>query len=320
MAKIVAAMASSHAFALTDPSEWDGRRERNRTMYKHRYGVEPPIHPKMAEETPEVRAKRYQQVRSGLDFFREKLKEVKADALILIGDDQNENFKEDNLSQIAIHLGEEVFTTERRDGGYQRGARYRCHQALARDLLNGLVEREFDVAFSNGFPRSELLSHAHGPILQTVLPEADIPVVLIFINAIHVPAISPGRCYRLGRALREIIEERPADERVVLYASGGLSHFTGGYPWRHYKGPFTYGSISEDFDRKALDLMARGQGEKLGQLTSHDLLEHGDIEMRSWLVVLAAVGKTPAQVLAYEPLYSGLMGMGVAYWETAGSA
>lgn len=315
MGKIVAGLASSHAFALSNPSDWDGARERNRAAYKSRYGVDPPIHPKIAEETPEVREARYRNVREGLDFLREKLRAKRPDALILVGDDQNEHFKEDNAPQIALYVGGEVFATERRDGDRKRGARYRCHSDLAQGILNGLVERDFDLSFCKSFPNSELIAHAFAPILTTMVPEADIPVVLLFVNAIHVPAPSPGRCYRLGRAIREIVERRPAGERVAVYASGGLSHFTSGYPYRHYKGPYTYGSISEDFDREALKLMEQGKGAKLAELTSQNLLDNGDIEMRSWMVLLGAAEEAPARVLAYEPLYSGIMGMGVAYWE-----
>jgi hypothetical protein len=247
--------------------------------------------------------------------LRAKLGEKKPDALILVGDDQSENFKEDNLPQVALYVGEEFLATERGQSGQSGNVRYRSHAGLARDLLDGLVERDFDVSSSKSFANSELLSHAHAPILKTVAPEADLPVVLVFVNAIHMPAISPGRCYRLGKAINEIIERRSSAERIALYASGGLSHFTGGYPWRHYQGEFAYGSISEEFDRRALEFMRRGEGEKLSGLSTRDLLDHGDIEMRSWLLLLGAVGKTPAEVLAYEPFYRAIMGMAVAYWE-----
>ncbi len=61
--------------------------------------------------------------------------------------------------------------------------------------------------------------------------------------------------------------------------------------------------------------MGRGEGKKLSGLSAQDLLDHGDIEMRSWILLLGAVGKTPAKVLAYEPFYRAIMGMAVAYWE-----
>ena len=317
MGKIIAGLASSHANTLVDPSRWDQRREHNRAGYKQRYGVEPPIHPKVAEETLEVRQSRYQPIRDGLIFLRDRLREKKPDAVILIGDDQNENYKEDNLPQVAIYVGDHLYPVDRHNEGNQdQRVLYHCHMELANSLLDGFVQRDFDVAYSKSFPRDELLAHAHAPILRRIIPEADIPVVLIFVNAIHVPAISPKRCYRLGQAIKEIIEqERPSTERVAIYASGGLSHFTAGYPWRYYKGSHAYGSISEEFDHKLVDWMKRGEGEKFSQFTSQELLDNGEIELRSWITLLGTVGQTPAQVLAYEPFYSGNMAMSVAYWE-----
>jgi aromatic ring-opening dioxygenase catalytic subunit (LigB family) len=317
MGKMIAALASSHANTLVDPARWDQRREHNRAGYKQRYGVEPPTHPRVAEETLEVRQRRYQPIRDGLNFLRDRLRQERPDALILVGDDQNENYREDNLPQIAIYVGDHVYPVDRHNEGNQ-GQRvlYRCNTELANSLLNGLVQRDFDVAASKSFPRKELLAHAHAPILRRIIPEADIPVVLLFVNAIHVPAISPKRCYRLGEAIKEIVEQdRPAAERVAIYASGGLSHFTAGYPWRHYKGTYAYGSICEDFDHRLLDWMKRGEGEQFSQFTSQDLLDNGEIELRSWITLLGAVGRTPARVLAYEPFYSANMAMSVAYWD-----
>jgi aromatic ring-opening dioxygenase catalytic subunit (LigB family) len=251
-----------------------------------------------------------------LDFLRDATQRSKPDAIILVGDDQNENFVEANLPQIAIYLGERVVTTDRgKNGQRERGPTYRCHARLARVLLHGLVERDFDVASSATFPRDELISHAHGPIMRTVDPNAEIPFVLLFVNAIHVPAIGPARCYRLGQAIRSILDHNGSEDRVAIYASGGLSHFTSGYPWPHYKGPFGYGSISEDFDRELMAVLARGEGEKLTKLTSSDLLENGDIEFRSWMVLLGAVGSVATKINVYEPIYSAIGGMGVAYWD-----
>ncbi|HEX9878743.1 MAG TPA: extradiol ring-cleavage dioxygenase [Candidatus Binatia bacterium] len=316
MGMLVSGLASSHANTLVDPSRWDERRERNRSMYRRRYHVEPPNHPNVALETLEVKRQRYQSVRKGLDFLRTQLHEKKPDALILIGDDQDENFSESNLPQVALYLGERFIAVDRHTSGAGEVRKpYRCHAELAAGLLNGLVERGFDLSYAKSFPRDELLAHAHAPVLSTVLPEAEIPVVLLFVNAIHMPAISPSRCYSLGWAVKEIVEGLNAVDRVAIYASGGLSHFTAGYPWPFYKGPHGYGSICEEFDRRILESMARGEGTALGSLTSQDLLDHGEIELRSWITLLGAMEKAPAKVLAYEPFYSAPMAMSVAYWD-----
>ncbi len=154
------------------------------------------------------------------------------------------------------------------------------------------------------------------------------------MNAIHPPGPAPARCYAFGQMLGDIIRHHLADKRIAIYASGGLSHFTAGYPWRYYRGPFGYGCISEDFDRKVLQWIddqnenftsqnvpqfaiytgADGQASKLAELSSAELLEHGEIELRSWIILAGVVGAVPARVLAYEPLYRGLMGMAVAEW------
>ena len=320
MGRIIAGMASSHAYALVEPTGWDVMRGRTRARYKARYGVEPELHPNIADETPDVRERGYRHIREALGFFERQMREARPDAVIIVGDDQDENFTEDNLPQIAVYTGAEIHTTERAsDGKRLRGPRYPCHADLAHDLLDGLVEREFDVASCSNFPKDELLSHAHGPIMRRVLPDADIPVVPVFVNAIHVPAPSPRRCYRLGAAMREIIERRPEGERVAIYASGGLSHFTAGYPWKHYSGPHGVGSISAEFDRKALESMRDGEGDRLEQLTSRDLLDNGGIEMRSWITLLGAVGNVRPRFLHYQPFYSAVMGMGAGYWEPEGT-
>jgi aromatic ring-opening dioxygenase LigB subunit len=308
MGSIVAGLASSHAFTFMDPARWDEFRERNRGIYERRFGKAPPVHPKIAQETgiPE----RFDRIQKSLSALRQNLKRVKPDALLVIGDDQNENFKEDNLPQIAIYLGDEVIAVDR---ATKERKNYRCDAKLAKEIFEGCVAADFDVASSKTFPNNELLSHAHGPAMNVLTPEADIPVVLLFVNAIHVPAVSPRRCYELGRTIAGIIAAGP-QRRVAVYASGGLSHFTAGYPWSHYKGPESYGGICEDFDRKALQLMAEGRGAELAGLGAEELLQHGDVELRSWITLLGCVGNAPAKALTYEPFYRALMGMAVGYW------
>lgn len=313
MGKIVAGLASSHAFALTDPELWEKYRESNRAAYQSRYGVAPPVHPNIARERPEENLERFGRIRSGLEQLRKNLDRLRPDALIVIGDDQDENYKEDNLPQLAIYLGEE-FLAQERSGGRGRKHAYPCHTELANEIFNGCVEAGFDMSASKSFPGKELLSHAHGPPLYTLSPEANIPVVLLFVNAIHVPAINPARCYQLGETLGRIIASGPS-RRIAVYASGGLSHFSARYPWPHYKGKEIYGGICEDYDRNALKLMAEGRGAELAKVSSEELLVHGEVELRSWITLLGCLGSTPAQVLAYEPFYRGIMGMAVSYWD-----
>jgi aromatic ring-opening dioxygenase catalytic subunit (LigB family) len=232
--------------------------------------------------------------------------------LIVIGDDQNENYTSQNVPQFAIYTGAEAVFFDRL---FKEERTYRCDAEIACAILDGAVETGFDLSFSENFPDKRLISHAHAePLMRILLPNADVPIVPIYVNAIHPPGPTPARCYAFGQMLGDIIRNHLADKRIAIYASGGLSHFTAGYPWRFYRGPFGYGCISEDFDRKVLQWIAAGEANKLAGLSSAELLDHGEIELRSWIVLAGAVGAVPARVLAYEPLYRGLMGMAVAQW------
>lgn len=312
MGNIVAALASSHAFAVLPPERWDEVRERNRKSYARRYGSEPPVHPRVGEESWDEIETRYGRVRDGFMALRQVIAESRPDALIVIGDDQNENFSAQNIPQFAIYTAPEAVLVDR---SMERSKTYRCDAEVARLILEGAVEAGFDVSICESFPENRLLSHAHAePLMRMLLPDADIPIVPIFVNAIHWPSPSPARCYAFGEVVAEIVRARLGRKRVALYASGGLSHFTAGYPWRVYRGPFGYGTIAEEFDRKIIRWMTEGRVGEIKKLSSNDLLEHGNIEFRCWIVALGAVGAVPAQMLAYEPLYRGLMGMGVAQW------
>ena len=56
---------------------------------------------------------RYAHVRNGLFELKRVIEEWKPDALIVIADDQIENFTAQNVSQLAIHIGADaVFSTD----------------------------------------------------------------------------------------------------------------------------------------------------------------------------------------------------------------
>lgn len=308
MGTLVAAMATSHAFSFMDPTVWDDNRERNRLGYQRRYGVLPPIAAGIANENLESNLERYRSVRDAHDRLDRELLDARPDVLFVIGDDQNELYHDDNIPQIAIYNGGDFIIPP-------TGARYRSDSATANVLLRRLVREGFDVSICSQFPEDRLKSHAFAQLLDRLAASRDIPIVPIFVNGIHVPAPEPSRCLALGRSIAKIIAaDLPATTRVAAFASGGLSHFTAGYPWPAYNGPFRYGEISVDFDRSLIEAMSRGAVDLLAKLTADDLLANGGIEFRSWLVVLGMVGTTPIEMLAYEPFYSAIMGIGVGRW------
>jgi hypothetical protein len=309
MAELVGGFATLHAYTFVSPERWAERRQLSVANYRRLHGVEPPDPPERTRETLTDNLQRYHSIAEGHAHVRARLRALRPDVVVLIGDDQDENYTPANLPQFSIFTGD-TFTI--RDGVGAKACR--SDAALATALLGALIERDFDPASSVEFAAGTLLSHAHVEPIIHLLGDFDTAIVPIFVNAIHVPAPTPARCLAFGRALREAIAAIGGSRRVALLASGGLSHFSAGYPYRHYKGPFGFGAISIDFDRQIVDWMQRGNIERLAELTNAELLANGEIELRQWIVLLGALGKIKPEKLVYEPFFAGIMGMSVGAW------
>ena len=314
MGQLIAAMASSHAFTFLEPNTWDKRREQARESYKRRYSTAPADRPEVAAETLDANETRYQRIRDGLNLLRERVQALNPNLLIVLGDDQNENFLETNLPQFSIYLGKQLIAATR-DG--RIGQRFNCDAEAARKIHEECIEAGIDLASSTSFANDHLISHAHREPLEYLKIGDDISVLPIFINAINVPAPTPARCYEFGKALRQSVAALPQATRVAVYASGGLSHFSAGFPWKHYQGDCTLGSICHDFDLQILGWMQNGEGARLAQLSNRDLIAQGEIELRQWITLMGMIGSARPETLIYEPFYRGILGMGVGYWPLA---
>ena len=310
MSVTVAGMASSHAYTFSEPNEWEQRRKRTRARYASKYGNEPPEASGIAGETLEGNIERFKQIEGGLARLKRDLEAFRPDVLIVLGDDQDEHYNAD-IPQFAIYTGESFVSIDR-DTKAAEPATYRSHQELAQHIYRDCVESGFDLVGTVKFPADSLISHAHAQIVTYLKPA--FPVIPIFVNAIHVPAPSPARCFAFGEALRDALARFPGSLRVAVYASGGLSHFSAGFPYPNYSGPLGLGQISEDFDRGIFAWMREGANAKLATLTSRDLLDNGEVELRAWIMLMGVLGERKPDWLVYDAFYRGIMGMGVGFW------
>src|SRR5215213_5968325 len=224
---IVGAFATSHAYTFQEPETWDQRRVRSRTNVAKKAGRLADDTAQAQAETLEDNRERYARIRSAHDEIRKRLANLRADAVLLIGDDQTENFGTENIPQFLIYTGGDYLAD---DWDRKHSASIANHAGIARTLVEGVMDQGFDVSWATAWKDGKLLSHAHTePILYLVRGAA--PVIPLFVNAVHPPAPSPARCYEFGRALRRVIDDQLKDKRVVLCASGGLSHFSPSHPW-----------------------------------------------------------------------------------------
>jgi Catalytic LigB subunit of aromatic ring-opening dioxygenase len=307
---IVLGLASSHApsmFVATD--KWPA-------IHAFLAG-DVPQPARLAAETPEIVDGYVQRVQQGFATLRAQLEAAKPDAVIIIGDDQNEVFSKALIPAFAIFVGAAAegtygigFIGQKPKDHWQK---LPCHPGIARVALEGLVARGFDLGYAEELvplARPEGgIGHAFSRIGRVMgLAETGIPAVPIFTNAYHPPLPTAARCYALGEALRDIFANRP--ERVAIYGSGGLSHDP--------RGPRA-GWVDEPLDRWVLDRIARGEGAALRSLftTDSDTLRGGTGEIRTWIAVAGAYDGRKGTVVDYIPSVSAVTGLGFAYWNEA---
>jgi len=307
---IVLGLASSHAPSMfVEADQWPAI---HRALSR---GVPQPA--ELARETPEVIETYVRRVRQGFATLRAELERAKPDAIIIIGDDQNEVFSNALIPSFAIFVGDAAegscsigFIGEKPQ---DNRITLPCSPAVAKLTLAGLIERGFDFAYAEKLvplARPEIgLGHAFTRIARAMhLVETRLPAVLVFTNAYHPPLPSAARCYAVGQALRDIFANRP--ERVAIYGSGGLSHDP--------LGPRA-GWVDEPLDRWVLEQIASGEGARLRTLftTDSDSLRGGTGEIRSWIAVAGAYDGRKGAVVDYIPARHAVTGLGFAHWNAA---
>jgi 3-O-methylgallate 3,4-dioxygenase len=283
---------------------------------------------------------------AALDTLVQSVADARPDVILLISDDQDEWFYENNMPAFSIFWGASVpmiprptptrgderareleqmvidgYCAERRD--------VPVDDKLGRHLIEYLTAHDFDisqmtyleetyggrVARRYPTPDGELdyvresphrplgLPHGYAFAIQRLLGTDHAPIVPIAQNTCYPPnAVTPRRCYALGTALAEALDEW-GDARVAVIASGGLSHFV----------------VDEEFDRSLLAALEAGDVASLTSLP-RERLHSATSEVLNWVTLAAMMAKAglTMEQLAYEPVYrteAGTgAGMGFARW------
>jgi gallate dioxygenase len=150
------------------------------------------------------------------------LAEKKPDAMIVIFNDHVTSFFLDHYSAFALGIGDSYAPADE-GGGARALPPLPGHAKLATHIGASLVADEFDMSFFQGKP----LDHGLFSPMSLLCPHEPawpIPVVPLQVGVLLFPIPSAKRCYKLGQALRRAIESFPEDLKVVLVATGGLSH------------------------------------------------------------------------------------------------
>jgi len=327
MARVVAAFGSSHSVMLAaELQDWlSGFRQSDlRMKYYDREGkprsyadvlaaAPPNIGQLIADEAIEAR---FNEVQDAMKRLKSEIASAKLDILIIVGDDQHELFEDRHMPSIGIYYGESIRNAGRANAKrfswpeewYNRAQMrrfeddgdidYPCHRPLALALIEGLIEREFDVAAVAGLGDGEHEGHAYSFVHRWYLKgngARTLPVVPIFLNTYNPPNPPlPKRCVRLGKALKELIENYPEDLRVGLLASGGLSHFV----------------VEEELDRAIIEALKKKDLDFLAGLDPRRL-KAGSSEIRNWIVAASAATGLDLTWISYTPSYRTPAGTGI---------
>lgn len=320
MAEVVLGLASSHSPMLGSPvgdflkhadRDVAGSRHLDRAGTPVSYGellekADPAI---AAELAPDIVAAKVADCRAGLDRLADALATVRPDVVVVVGDDQKEQFLEDNLPAVLIYSGEtvenDVLPLPETAPAYWKTARSQFHEparrraypvaaGLARHMTESLVANGFDISHSERLPRPGGEGHAYGFVHRRLMRGNVAPIVPVVLNTYYPPnQPTPGRCFALGRALGEAVRSWGEDIRVAFVASGGLSHFT----------------VNEDLDRTVMDGFLRADGERLAAIPKAQL-NSGNSEIRNWIAVAGACAGLAPEWHSYIPCYRTPAGTG----------
>ncbi|WP_439657645.1 hypothetical protein ACSHWB_35370 [Lentzea sp. HUAS TT2] len=283
-----------------------------------------------------VHTDRAQRFRDALREARDEIAAAEPDVAIIVGSNHFRGFWLDMIPSFTLGVGEVIASGEAKTpSGPQKTA-----PDVAQRLAEELVQRGTEVAISARLQ----IDHGQTHAIQYLLDDIAVPVVPLVVNVFAAPLPRPDRCAELGRNLTAAIEALPEDLKVVVIASGGLSHqlpwpddwrapdgedeeflveawLNGRGDWERYDGrrrdiiTAARPVLFPEFDETFLADLERGELEKYTALTAEEIGEaagNGGQELRSWLVMAAALGFAPGRALAYSPMPEWLTGMGVA--------
>jgi hypothetical protein len=257
--------------------------------------------------SPDGFSPRWQPWYDGTRQVAELLRRLAPDHLVIVYNDHLNYFDLDNYPTLAIGVGAKF---RQADEGWRPcdlpdlsgDTRWGLH------LTEQLIDREFDLAVSQDLaidhgifswlPYVFRRSAATGPTdtgptdtgPTDAWPTAVTPIA---VNMIRQPLPTANRLRSLGKAIRASVEAFPGDERVVVIATGGMSHQISGT---------RFGIANEDLDRYFL----RRLPDHLDELVAIPIREYMRFggteaaELALWFAMRAALSAQARAVYTFQ--------------------
>ena len=271
----------------------------------------------------------------GVAQAREIAKRLKPDAFVIFGPDHFRNFFYDVLPPFCIGVNEVEGIG---DYGLPKRA-LPSAAALGAGIYQHVIEHGFDPAVSMRMG----VDHGITQPYVALNPDTTTPIVPIMINCSGAPRPTLKRCYEFGTAVGHAIEAYPENLRVLVLASGGMSHWiqpvsldnpnttveTRDYVinGRPRSAEYTLmrnaslaarkkdkvtGRVNADWDKWFLDTLTANDLDALFSIDPKDMEDkagNGAHELRTWIAAAGAWHR-PLRTMAYEPVPNWVTGMG----------
>jgi len=281
-----------------------------------------PMREEWADDEGLAAAGRHRQVVvNGYRQLREELDSFNPDFVLVWGDDQYENFREDIIPAFCVYASDELdilpyrippittATTNVWGEPSDRVLHVRGHREAASYIAQGLLDRDFDVAYAFKPHHHATLAHAFTntyTYLDYDQHGFDYPLIPFHVNCygqdvfqgrlgldgdVPIPsAPTPRRCFDLGRTVARIIEESPW--RAVVIGSSSWSH-----AFLTRKNHGIYPDVASD--RARLEEMQASRHAEWRDLDRETLVDAGQHEFLNWVCLAGAMAERKAEVLAY---------------------
>jgi len=250
-------------------------------------------------------------VLAGYEEFRRRMDVLKPDVVIGVANDHLLNFPMDNLPDFCVGIGDEWEGPAPWFRNWLNVPDYKVRGDRA--IGRALVRESAKAGINHAFAEKLLFDDNWSVPLKFLFPRYDVRFVPIHMNPVVPPVPSATRCLEVGAQIARIVKALPSNDRVVLMATGGLSHDPGGPD---------YFTVHEDFDRWFMQLLETGDVEAVKrEVTFEKFLTGGDggaSELLAWLVSMGAaaeMGKPKAESVFYVPSVPMRCGMGGSYWD-----
>ncbi len=332
MVEISLAMATTHGPQLhTTVEQWqlrvDADKRANHPFRGDTYTYEDLVQLRKDEDlgsksSMEAQQGYWERCQAGMKALAEKWDEAKPDIAVILGNDQNEVFKTEELNpSFMVFYGQRIpnfpQSEERRkelppgiieaEPGHATPdyTEYDGQPALGLHIIQSLMQDGFDVAASKVWPMDARngTSHAFGHIYRQVMSDDVVPSVPIYQNTFFPPnQPTAQRSYEFGQAVKRALDSWESDLKIAVFGSGGMSHFV----------------IDEVFDRKFVEALKAKDKAYLSSIPL-SLLQSGTSELKSWISLAGLLEEVECTMheVDYIPCYRSPAGTGTAngfYW------